>query len=526
MAHTHDVTDTDKHFVIDPINRSITNQSGKVKLMQFDHNSERLSFEIPRLVDGHDMSLCTEIAVHFINTSSDKQSFNKDVSLVSDARLSEESEDLLVFSWLVPRSATQLVGLINFIIRFSCKDNGEVDYVWSTDISQDLSVANSIDSGEQVIIENYEVLEAWKKEIIAGVAPITDEVRVGAKAAEASASNAKTSETNAAASAEIAETHVKRAEAACHEIHGEILKSIYGSESGAILYVPYQGYAYNLSSDVTGHNPETLRAMFFRDSQVYQINGHTFNGCSKLSYIDKFPSTLHDLHGSAFAYCGFSSIEIDCVNIQNRAFRGCPNLSKVIISDRVEKIFEYAFFECRKLDYVKIGCGVKSIGTGAFKNCMTDGSWQPLVIDMTAFTHGTVLPTLEDSDSFPSTVVIKVVKGRRAELETMTNWNVWGSAMVEVDAPGVDSDKIINFNLDYQGYTAESGMTWEEWLNSKYNVYGYTARFNLMTNSDTVCVRDNGDGSFICIGLLSVPVSVTDTIEAGLYYISEWVEGI
>lgn len=229
-----------------------------------------------------------------------------------------------------------------------------------------------------------------------------------------------------------AETAANKAEAAYHEIHGEILRSMYGSEDGAILYIPDKGYAYNLSSDVTGHNSGTLRALFFRDSQVHQINGHTFNGCSKLSYIDKFPSTLYDIHGSCFAYCGFSSIEIDCVNIQNRAFRNNQNLTKVVISDRVQQIFEFAFFECRKLDYVKIGRGVKSIGTGAFKNCMTDGSWHPVVIDMTAFTDGIAFPTLADWDSFPSTVVIKVAKGRKAELDAMTNWSMWSYSIVEV----------------------------------------------------------------------------------------------
>ena len=50
MAHTHDVIDYDKHFVIDPVTRQIDNKSGKIVLMQNDHNSERFTFEIPRYV--------------------------------------------------------------------------------------------------------------------------------------------------------------------------------------------------------------------------------------------------------------------------------------------------------------------------------------------------------------------------------------------------------------------------------------------------------------------------------------------
>lgn len=66
MAHKHSVYDTDPHFAIDPITRAITNQSTtKTQLMQYDHNSERFTFEIPRLVDGHDMKLCDKIEIHY-----------------------------------------------------------------------------------------------------------------------------------------------------------------------------------------------------------------------------------------------------------------------------------------------------------------------------------------------------------------------------------------------------------------------------------------------------------------------------
>ena len=48
MAHIHSVYDNDTHFKIDPATRQISNESGKVVLMQNDHNSERFTFEIPR----------------------------------------------------------------------------------------------------------------------------------------------------------------------------------------------------------------------------------------------------------------------------------------------------------------------------------------------------------------------------------------------------------------------------------------------------------------------------------------------
>ena len=55
MPHTHPVVDSNLHFVINPLTREITNNSKKVKLMQYDHASEIFTFEIPRYVDGHDI---------------------------------------------------------------------------------------------------------------------------------------------------------------------------------------------------------------------------------------------------------------------------------------------------------------------------------------------------------------------------------------------------------------------------------------------------------------------------------------
>lgn len=60
VEHKHPVIDTDERFVIDPATREITCASRRENvLMQYDHNSQRYTFELPRYIDGHDMSpLC------------------------------------------------------------------------------------------------------------------------------------------------------------------------------------------------------------------------------------------------------------------------------------------------------------------------------------------------------------------------------------------------------------------------------------------------------------------------------------
>lgn len=63
MAHKHPVYDTDAHFKINHITRSITTQDDLKTIMQGDHNSERFSFEIPNVIDGHDMKLCNKVLI-------------------------------------------------------------------------------------------------------------------------------------------------------------------------------------------------------------------------------------------------------------------------------------------------------------------------------------------------------------------------------------------------------------------------------------------------------------------------------
>ena len=54
-----------------------------------------------------------------------------------------------------------------------------------------------------------------------------------------------------------------------------------------------------------------------------------------------------------------------------------------------------------------------------------------VTIDMTAFGEGETFPTLQDSYITDSSVTIKVCKGRKAELASMTNWSAYANRIVE-----------------------------------------------------------------------------------------------
>ena len=164
MPHTHPVTDNGPHFVIDPITREITNESRKIKLMQGDHASEIFTFEVPRYIDGHDMSLCNKIAVHYINIGSSGS--NADVYIVTDAAINE-SEDKIEFSWIIYRTATKYAGNLNFLIKFSCiDDDATIVYQWNTDIFKGIMISTGMDNEETIVEDNIDLLEQWKNEII------------------------------------------------------------------------------------------------------------------------------------------------------------------------------------------------------------------------------------------------------------------------------------------------------------------------------------------------------------------------
>lgn len=168
MAHSHSVYDSDPHFKIDPISRAITNEeSKKIILMQNDHNSERFSFEIPKLVEGHDVTLCNQVEIHFTNSDSTKQGTNAGVYEVKDMIVDPENEDRVIFTWLISENATQYAGSLSFIVMFACVEDGVSVYRWNTAINNSISIAKSMNNGE-IITELFpDILAQWKNELFA-----------------------------------------------------------------------------------------------------------------------------------------------------------------------------------------------------------------------------------------------------------------------------------------------------------------------------------------------------------------------
>lgn len=169
VGHKHPVVDTDVFFEIDSITRKIQAKSGKSALIQGDHNSERFTFKVPRWIDGHDMTLCNSVQVHYINIDSTKQLQSKGVYEVKDMEVDAENEDSVVLSWLITGNATKYTGNLSFLVKFKCVgEDGVVEYVWNTAVYSGISISNGIDNGEAVAVEYADVLEQWHDELFGG----------------------------------------------------------------------------------------------------------------------------------------------------------------------------------------------------------------------------------------------------------------------------------------------------------------------------------------------------------------------
>ena len=162
MAHAHIVSDSDNHFVIDPISRQLNNNSKKTILMKTDHNSEQFTFELPRMVEGHDMSLSNKVEVHYININSKTREQSTGIYNVADFGVDAEDDTKVLGTWLVSREATKYAGSLNFVIRFAClsADNVE-EYAWNTAIYAGITIADTIENTETVVEDYVDILRQW-----------------------------------------------------------------------------------------------------------------------------------------------------------------------------------------------------------------------------------------------------------------------------------------------------------------------------------------------------------------------------
>ena len=163
MAHEHKIYDPDRRFKIDVDTRTVaTTESNVPVLIQFDHDSEYITFEADRHVEGHDLSLCNKVEVHYINTTATGGLATKGVYEATDLRVDPDDSSKVIFTWVISRNATMYAGPLNFVVAFSCLDEGVLLYRWNTLVNSNLTISKGIDNSEAVTQTYADVLEMWK----------------------------------------------------------------------------------------------------------------------------------------------------------------------------------------------------------------------------------------------------------------------------------------------------------------------------------------------------------------------------
>ena len=166
MEHKQRVVDKDTIFSINPITRAIKSESAKkTTLIQYDNNSERFTFTVPRYVEGHDMSECNKVEVHYLNI--DAKGLNKNSGMYTVEDLTVDGENV-VCSWLVSRNATQIAGGLHFLLKYRCVEDGIESYAWHTDVFKNITVASGINADDMFETEYVDIIEQWKKSVLQG----------------------------------------------------------------------------------------------------------------------------------------------------------------------------------------------------------------------------------------------------------------------------------------------------------------------------------------------------------------------
>lgn len=167
MKPTHIIHDQDNHFKLDPVTRTWTNATAqKPILIQGDHNSEVFTFELPLRIEGHLMSECDAVQVHYINIDTVTRAQSRGVYEVEDLQVNPDGSETITCSWVISRNATKYVGSLSFLLRFSCvQEDGTEYYVWHSAIDNSSVVSKGISNGDAIAEAYPDILAQWYQEI-------------------------------------------------------------------------------------------------------------------------------------------------------------------------------------------------------------------------------------------------------------------------------------------------------------------------------------------------------------------------
>ena len=166
MTHVHPTYDVDKRIIVDGNTRIMNiTDSNRPVLIQYDNNSEVVTFEIDRYVEGHDLAISNKAEVHYNNIDVTGRRTNKGLYEATDLRINPDNKAKVLVSWYISNQATVYEGTLNFVLALSCLEDDVFNvYRWNSRIGT-FFVSAGINNTEYLENANADVLEMWKQEL-------------------------------------------------------------------------------------------------------------------------------------------------------------------------------------------------------------------------------------------------------------------------------------------------------------------------------------------------------------------------
>lgn len=175
LNHTHTddiIVDADEHFIINTTTRMISSESNKkLTLMQYDKKSERYSFDIDKIIDGHDLTKCNRVQIHFTNIGSNRL-HNDGTYPVNDVHVNSSDANKLTFTWLIGEEATQYSGILSFLVTFECVNGDEILYRWSSSIYESIKISVGKNNNNTIFELYSDELLKWQNKMELEYIPI------------------------------------------------------------------------------------------------------------------------------------------------------------------------------------------------------------------------------------------------------------------------------------------------------------------------------------------------------------------
>ena len=176
-TRNHNIKDANAPFEVDPFARKITvPYTGRVIGVVGDNCSEKVTFKIPKTIDGHSMASCTRKYVAWRNVYGEPGTDGLEII--------EEGEEYVLYAWTVRDAITIAKGLVEFSLHFECDnpETGKQIYSWGTHTCSDCEILDSVNTimgayaaiyidGDALVFSDYTPVREKTLELESGIIP-------------------------------------------------------------------------------------------------------------------------------------------------------------------------------------------------------------------------------------------------------------------------------------------------------------------------------------------------------------------